>query len=132
LVKEAKAMNLSAAADLPFWLNNFKSSSGDMTLSSWMINQYNSITLMSYRDTAADIYSVALNELLEAAALGKPILTGVETNPSAEAGFVTFYEEGASIMNTELLNLSEQAQSITSFAGVAVHDFVGWKSLSSR
>lgn len=129
MVQRANDLQLPIAADLPFWLNNFKVPDGTSTLSSWMIKQYDSVTLMSYRDTGTGVFNAAKAGLQEGAALGKKVFTGVETNNTPEGDTISFYEEGADYMNDELVKLVELAGTYSSFGGIAVHDYTGWKAL---
>lgn len=129
LGQEAAKLNLSLSADIPFWLGNYYTADGKATLSRFMIGQYDSVTIMSYRDTAAAIYSIAKKELEDATALGKKAFAAVETKPSNEGDFLTFYEEGAVYMNEQLVLLHELAKVNPSYTGIAIHDFDGWKSL---
>ncbi|WP_136606342.1 hypothetical protein [Paenibacillus dokdonensis] len=129
LRSEAEKLNLPLAADIPFWLGNYTAADGTTSLSRFMISQYDSVTIMSYRDTASAINSIAKKELEDATALGKQAFAAVETKPSNEGDFLTFYEEGAAYMNEQLVQLHELAKVNPSYAGIAIHDFDGWKDL---
>ncbi|MEK5644219.1 hypothetical protein BK138_13055 [Paenibacillus rhizosphaerae] len=129
LTDHVREMNLPVAADIPFWLCNYTTADGTSTLSRFMISQYDAVAIMSYRDTADGIYSTAKRELEEANYLGKPAFASVETKPSSEGEFITFYEEGKAYMDSQLGKLQQLAQVNTSFAGVSVHDLDGWRSL---
>lgn len=129
LIQEADKLQLPVSADIPFWLGNYFAADGKTTLSRYMISQYDSVTIMSYRDTAAAINSIAKKELEDATALGKKAFASVETKPSNEGDFLTFYEEGAAYMNEQLTLLHEMAKTNPSYVGIAIHDFDGWKDL---
>ncbi|MEF2965992.1 hypothetical protein V3851_09130 [Paenibacillus sp. M1] len=128
----AEPLDLPLSAALPFWLDNYKVPEGDQTLSTWMISRFDSVTLMSYRDNAAAIYNAAKSELLDGERLGKKVHTGVETKPSSEGDFITFYEEGSEVLNEQLAQLEQLASAHSSFGGIAVHDLVGWMDLVKR
>ncbi|MCJ8011221.1 hypothetical protein MUG84_05600 [Paenibacillus sp. KQZ6P-2] len=130
LNSEAEKLQLPLSADIPFWLSNYTAADGKTPLSRFMISQYDSVTIMSYRDSAAAINSIAKKELEEATALGKQALAAVETKPSSEGDFLTFYEEGAAYMNEQLVQLHELAKVNPSYNGIAIHDFDGWKDLN--
>ncbi|GIP52453.1 hypothetical protein [Paenibacillus vini] len=134
LVEQANAAELPLSAALPFWLDNdnYKVPDSDQTLSSWMISRFESVTLMSYRDNASAIYNTAKGELLEGERLNKKVYTGVETKPSSEGNFITFYEEGNGVLNEQMLELEKLASTHSSFGGIAVHDLVGWMDLVQR
>ncbi|WP_055108305.1 hypothetical protein [Paenibacillus ihumii] len=132
LVQESAKLRLPIAADLPFWLDKYAASESKMSLSSWMISQFDSVTLMSYRDSASAVISLAQQELLEAEKLNKRIYTGVETKYSSEGNQVTFYEEGYDYLNIQLLYLDQLGRNYRSYAGIAVHDLVGMMDLAAR
>ncbi|WP_440118744.1 hypothetical protein [Paenibacillus sp. QZ-Y1] len=129
IVDRAARMKMPVAADLPFWLDNYKIPGSTMAVSSWMIRKFDSITIMAYRDTAAAIYNVAKDELVEAALLGKTISIAVETKQSKEGDFITFYEEGSAYMEAQLKLVEKMADAHSSFNGFSVHEYTSWKTL---
>ncbi len=132
LVKQASDLGLPLSAALPFWLDNYKVPNSEQTLSSWMISKFDSVTLMSYRDNAKAVYDTAKTEFAEGESMNKTIYTGVETKPSQEGDLITFYEEGIDVLNDQLVQLEQLGSSQSSFAGIAVHDLVGWMDLSNQ
>lgn len=132
VAQTARTLHLSASADIPFWLYTLHVSDGSSTLSRWMMDQYDSLTIMAYRNTADDIYDVAQNELSEADDAGKTIYIGVETNASSEGSNISFYGAGASTLNAALSQVSVQGSTHSSFAGIAVHDYVGWSKIAQE
>jgi hypothetical protein len=84
---------------------------------------------MAYRDTAAAIYNVAKDELIDAASVGKKISIAVETKQSKEGDFITFYEEGDAYMEEQLKLVEKMASAHTSFNGFSVHEYSSWKTL---
>lgn len=131
LKEQADALGLPLAADIPFWLCNYSTVDGSSTLSYWLIDLLDSVTIMAYRDTASGIYSIARNEMLEADALGKKVVLGVETKASNEGQFITFFEEGSSYMNQQLAQVAVTAGKHPSFSGFAVHEYLSWVDLVS-
>lgn len=129
IVDRAARMKMPVAADLPFWLDNYKIPGSTMAVSSWMIRKFDSITIMAYRDTAAAIYNVAKDELIDAASVGKKISIAVETKQSKEGDFITFYEEGDAYMEEQLKLVEKMASAHTSFNGFSVHEYSSWKTL---
>jgi hypothetical protein len=132
-VEEMKAdtPGLIAGADLPVWLDKFNvpdGQGGRTTLSNWMIRKLDQITLMAYRDNAADILSSISTKLDEAEKNGKPVIVSVETLRSSE-GPISFYEKGRRQMMQELGTVIGTLNNRVPFAGYAVHDFFGWSSL---
>ncbi|WP_322907503.1 hypothetical protein [Paenibacillus campi] len=132
VVQTARQLGIPASADIPFWLHTLPTTDKQTTLSSWMMQQYDGITIMAYRDRADAIVDVASTELSEAVTAGIPVYVAVETNPSAEGNGITFYEEGAAYMNTQLQLVTGMAAAYSSFAGLAIHDYAGWSALHDR
>lgn len=132
LVAQASDIGLPLSAALPFWLDNYKVPDSEQTLSSWMISRFDSVTLMSYRDSAKAIYDTAKAEFAEGESLNKKIYTGVETKPSKEGNSITFYEEGIDVLSEQLVLLEQMGGSQSSFSGIAVHDLVGWMDLAHQ
>jgi hypothetical protein len=128
----AHQLGISASADIPFWLHTLYTGDQQTTLSSWMMQQYDSITIMAYRDRADAILDVASAELAEGVTAGISVYVGVETNASAEGNGITFYEEGAAYMNQQLQTLNDTASTYSSYAGIAVHDYAGWSAFVNR
>lgn len=129
LVRQAADLELPLSAALPFWLDKYKVPGSEQTLSSWMISRFEFVTLMSYRDSAKAIYDTAKTEFIEGESMNKKIYTGVETKPSNEGNYITFYEEGSQVLNEQLVQLEQLGGTQTSFGGIAVHDLVGWMNL---
>lgn len=132
LLEGAKRLGLRAEADMPFWFDEHRMPGEKGTLSAWMIDRFDGVTIMAYRDSAEQIAEVAKNELAEAEKLGKPLRIAVETNPSAETPQVTFYEEGAGFLNSQLEAVRQKVGSSPAFAGFAVHDYAGWKKMQEK
>lgn len=126
---EADRMELPLSADIPFWLGNYTAADGKTPLSRFMIREFDSVTVMSYRDTAKAIGDIAADTFKEAAALGKPAMAAVETNPSREGDFLTFHEEGSQAMNEQITKFQDMVKNTPSYAGIAVHDFDGWRDM---
>ncbi|BFH61631.1 hypothetical protein [Paenibacillus azoreducens] len=129
LRSEADKLNLPLAADIAFWLGNYKTADGKQSLSRFVIGQFDSVTIMSYRDTAAAIHQIAEQELKDAASLGKTAFTAVETRPSKEGRYISFHGVSLDVMNKQLVQLHDLAKVHPSYAGIAIHDFDGWKDL---
>ncbi|WP_211747619.1 hypothetical protein [Paenibacillus sp. Marseille-Q4541] len=132
LTSEARRLDMKIGADLPFWLDNYTIPGKDMKISSWMIRQFDSVTIMAYRDKANSIYDAAYSELVEASALGKKVSIAVETNKSNEGDFITFYEEGPVYMAEQLQLLEQKAKIHGSFTGVSIHEYGSWETLLRR
>ncbi|GAB6928546.1 hypothetical protein JCM10914A_25290 [Paenibacillus sp. JCM 10914] len=129
LVDGARSLNLPIASDMTFWLHTYKLPDQSASLSSWMIQQFDQIVIMAYRDSAQQIYNLAAAELAEADKYGKEALIAVETKSSNEGNYVTFYEEGTAFMEQELGKVNKLAAKHASFSGIAIHEYRAWKEL---
>lgn len=129
IAQTAKQLQIPASADIPFWLHTLNTADDSASLSSWMMQQYASITIMAYRDTASAILEVAEAQLAEGDRNHTPVYIGVETNASDEGNQITFHEEGAAYLDNQLALVSKLAGAHQSFAGIAVHDYTGWSAL---
>ncbi|WP_404406087.1 amidase [Jeotgalibacillus malaysiensis] len=135
LMKEAAVkagqLNIRMEADVPFWFDEikFKNTYGSGLLSDWVQQQTDGITIMAYRDTASAITPLTLHELTVGQKLGKPVVIGVETDQTAEGDYLTFYQEGETVMNRELNHVYQQVKGYTSFKGFAIHHTESWKAL---
>ncbi|MFG1734574.1 hypothetical protein [Paenibacillus sp. 843] len=129
LVHEAHTLNLPIGSDMTFWLHGYQLPDQSMSISRWMIQQFDQVVIMAYRDQADNIYNVAAAELKEADELGKEALIAVETKSSNEGAYITFFEEGTSYMEEQLSKVCTKAEKHPSFSGFAIHDYRYWKAL---
>ncbi len=129
LVHEAHTLNLPIGSDMTFWLHGYQLPDQSMSISRWMIQQFDQVVIMAYRDQADTIYKVAAAELKEADELGKEALIAVETKSSNEGAYITFFEEGTSYMEEQLSKVCIKAEKHPSFSGFAIHDYRYWKAL---
>lgn len=126
-----KDSSLEASMDMAVWLDKHKAPGSDISLSKWMIDRMDHVSLMAFRDTAAGsngIVSVSKEEIGFANELGKPIILSVEMKASHEGNHITFYEEGAAYMEEELAKLPELLQDSPAYAGNVVHAYEYWKN----
>ncbi|RAR44164.1 hypothetical protein [Paenibacillus sp. MDMC362] len=126
-----KDSNLEASMDMAVWLDKYKVPGQDMSLSKWMINRMDHVSLMAFRDTAEGsngIVGVAKEEIAFADELGKPIKISVEIKASHEGDHITFYEEGAAYMEKELAKLPDLLKDSPSFTGSVVHAYAYWNN----
>lgn len=126
-----KDSRLQASMDLAVWLDKYKVPGGDMSISKWMIQRMDHVSLMAFRDSAAGsngIVNVAKEEIGFADELGKPILLSVEMKESHEGNHITFFEEGAEYMEGELAKLPGLLKDSPSYAGNVVHAYDYWRN----
>ncbi|GIP56269.1 hypothetical protein J15TS10_00830 [Paenibacillus woosongensis] len=125
-----KDSNLEASMDLAVWLDKYKVTGEDISLSKWMIDRMDHVALMAFRDSAEGsngIVDVTKEEIAFAEELGKPIYISVEIKASHEGNHITFFEEGAAYMEEELAKLKGLLKH-TSFKGTLVHAYTYWKN----
>ncbi|WP_077247335.1 hypothetical protein [Pseudobacillus wudalianchiensis] len=132
--QSSQRLGLPLAVDIPFWFDgqSYSNTLGKGKLSEWVISNTDAITIMAYRDTAAGangIIELVRNEMNDAALKHKKVSIGVETTPSAEASFVSFYEEGESYMWEQLNSTRSYYEQLSSFNGFSIHSLHGWMAL---
>lgn len=112
--------------DIPFWFDDeIKFNNETKQAYAHMIDIADSITLMSYRDTAEDIYDVSSDEINYALSKNKTINLGIETQ-DVDEDIVSFYEEGKDYMNSELNKLRKL---IPEDFGISIHHIRSWYDL---
>ena len=121
--------------DTPFWWDErtIPAGAGETNLAALVASAADTVTLMSYRDTADAIYRCGEGEVPLAAAGGAKLVFGVETH-SSEGDKVSFMEESQQIMFAELdaLRATLRARHPGGRFGVAVHDVAHWEALRAR
>ncbi|MBQ8425617.1 MAG: hypothetical protein IJX17_06310 [Clostridia bacterium] len=112
--------------DLPFWLDDEITFKG-ITKPAYkhIIDIADNVTIMSYRDSAEKIYSVAKDEIEYAKSINKTLNLSVETSENED--IVTFFEEGKTILNNELNKVREL---IPDNFGISIHHIKSWFALS--
>ena len=114
--------------DLPCWLDDIITYN-DQSKKAYehIFDNANRITLMSYRDSAEEIYNFAQDEIAYAIKTNRQIILGVNTNDSGDT--TTFLEEGNQYMLNELSLLSNM---IPKNFGIAIHHIASWVELASK
>ncbi|BCB02371.1 amidase [Bacillus sp. KH172YL63] len=127
-------LQLPLAMDIPFWFDErkFNNEFGKGNVAEWVIGKTDEVAVMAYRDLANGpngINELVRNEIQFGLSQGKKVKVGVETAPSAEGDFLTFYEEGEAFMSGELALVDDRYRAYQSYNGIAVHHYESWKSL---
>ncbi|MFM9435808.1 hypothetical protein ACFDR9_002879 [Janthinobacterium sp. CG_23.3] len=130
----AKAAGLYLHADIALGYEYLTLTRGGVskTLSQWLIDSTDRVTVMSYRDVAlgADgIVAHAAHPIAYAGTLGKLAVAGVETACNAELPKVTFCEEGRLALEGQLGSVGAYFGGAAGFGGVAIHDYRNFKVL---
>ncbi len=130
LIREAKEQDhLQVSGDFPFWIHEKKVPYKDQTLSEWMIEHYDSMTLMAYRNKSEGpngIQSISKPIVNEASKEGKSVIVGVNVIDSAEGAHTTFHGDEPGTMSQELEVLEDAYKGNKGFGGTAIHDYSHW------
>lgn len=125
-----KDADLEVSTAMPFWLDDIPApDQPEMPLSKWMISQFDTISIMAYRDTVTGpngILSLVEQEMKEADELEKRVLVAVNLKKLND-DHASFAEEGISEMNRQLELLPEHLGQHPSYGGTAIHDYRRWK-----
>ncbi|RXZ82076.1 hypothetical protein EBB07_12145 [Paenibacillaceae bacterium] len=133
LVKQVKqGSDLRVSADLPFWLH--KIDVGDNgNAGAWMIEQFDRVVLMNYRNFAIGdngIVTNALPMIREGTLAGKPVIIGLETAPTNEGEHVTFFGQSVGSLHQQMQLSHFVLRWHIGYAGFSIHDYKSWKELT--
>ncbi len=104
---------------------------GHGTMASRVLAIADAVTVMSYRDTAAQVLATGSTMIALGESAGTPVRLSVDTRPSATEPHTTFSEEGAAALDTAL-DAVDAAVTSPVYRGMAVHDEQGWTWLEER
>ncbi|XID96150.1 copper amine oxidase N-terminal domain-containing protein [Paenibacillaceae bacterium WGS1546] len=130
--QETRGSGLKIALDIPFWLHNVKVPGTEYSLSSWLLEKFDSLVIMDYRNHALGrdgIVENARSILREADALNKQAIVAVETAASSEGDRVSFYDKSVDYMEQELLIAHRELSRYAGYAGMAIHDYRSWAAM---
>lgn len=130
--KETKGSGLNIAIDVPFWLNTIHVPGKDYSMSAWMLEKFDCLVIMNYRNHALGSNGIVENAqamLREASTLKKKVVVAVETLKSKEGPRVSFYSMNSEVMEKELQSAHNQLAHYASYAGFAIHDFKSWQDM---
>lgn len=133
--REAKGSGLTITLDIPFWLHLVKVPGSSYSFSAWLLEKVDSVVIMDYRNVALGNNGIVANAktiLKEASTLKKNVIVAVETAPSSEGAFTTFYSLSTGAMKTELKKAEEQLSPYPSYAGYAIHNYESWTALEAK
>lgn len=86
---------------------------------------------MTYRNTASELLDIATAVLEAGNTAGKPVWLAVETVDAADALLISYFGKSVADLFEDLVTVNATAAGYSSFAGIAIHDYGGVKSLSS-
>lgn len=125
----AQDPSLIISSALPFWVDEIIVPATGGTLIEATLQLMHEVTLMSYRDQAQAVVDITDTKLTLADGLGKKIFVAVETNPTSEGLYLTFYDDGRAVMEEQIAEIDHLLNLHPSYAGIAVHDYTGWRNL---
>lgn len=97
-----------------------------------IVARADAVTLMAYRDRAADILASSAAARRAIAGARRPYRVGVETGPVGDpepSAGQTFADDGRTVLERELAAVTGSLAGDARFAGVAIHDFEAWRAL---
>ncbi len=130
--KETKGSGLKITVDVPFWLHSIKVPGKDYSMSAWMLEKFDCLVIMNYRNQALGSDGMVENAqamLREAATLKKKVVVAVETVKSNEGPQVSFYSMSSERMEKELQSAHNELAHYASYAGFAIHDLKSWQQM---
>lgn len=130
--KETKGSGLKIAMDVPYWLNTIKVPGKDYSMSAWLLEKFDCLVIMNYRNHALGNNGIVENAqamLREASTLKKQVVVAVETAKSSEGPRISFYSMSSGAMEKELQSAHNQLTRYASYAGFAIHEFKSWQDM---
>lgn len=126
--------NMTSAFDVPMWYDNLHMYDFDgkqMLMIDYIIQEIDEISLMSYRDTAWQQYFDSINLINRVKASGKKLVMGSETGVTGEGEFITYADDGPTVLGQELANLQDVLENTAKVEkyGLAVHWIETWFAL---
>ncbi|GIP51937.1 MULTISPECIES: SGNH/GDSL hydrolase family protein [Paenibacillus] len=127
--QSAKEMDLEIGAAVPFWLNDidYPGAEKKKPLNRWMVEEFDYVAIMAYRDEADRIYTAAKATLEEGDRQKKPVWVGVELGKSKEGPGVSFHGKSFTFLTGEINKLVRMVKGHSSFAGIAIHSYEPWR-----
>jgi hypothetical protein len=126
--------------DIPPHFLTGPGSSGQVK-SSWDVMKIvDAVTLMDYRDFADVRWGDSRDDgiipraeafVADGNALGTPVVIGVELTENPY-DHVTFFEEGVTLMESELREVSRYFAGDWAYKGLAIHDYAAWKAKTRK
>lgn len=118
--------DISFTYDIPMWFDDMITYN-DKTQEAYkhIIDYADRVVVMSYRDTAEDIYETFKDEYLYGVEIGTPVMFSVETG--TEEDKVTFKEEGKTALNNVIKTLLPQLNE--NLSGYAIHHIKTWHDM---
>lgn len=123
---KGRAGGLYMSAAVPFWLGKIEAADGNGDLSRWMLDRFDALAVMSYRDNGQQMVDLSRGMLSMADQLGKSVWIGMELGYTEEGAHVSFHGKPLPVMEAEMRNVFRLSESYSSFAGLAIHHYEVW------
>ena len=130
LLDRLRALPVRLEVDVPFWYGSIPAPGGN--LADAVLARVDAVTVMAYRDHALGengILDISRDWMRRTTQAHVALTLGAETHPLPDCAHCTFAEEGAAVLDREQAVIARQLRNRPSFAGVAVHDWAGWRAL---
>ncbi|MNO88910.1 hypothetical protein D3C76_803780 [compost metagenome] len=127
-IEYSESLDLPIGAAVPFWLQEIRHSAmgEEIPLSEWMVDRFDYLAIMAYRNDADQAYDISRVILAESDRKNKNVWVGVELGKSNEGPGVSFYDKTVVSFVNETKALDKLAGRHTSFSGIAIHSFDTW------
>lgn len=114
--------------DMPFWFDiiTYTNSFGSGNVAQFIINLTDEVTIMAYRNSANAIIDVAKEEYTYARQQQKDITIAIETLPSDEGDFLSFFDQPYTFLPS-IYAVHEAFDST-----IAIHYLQAWMSLHTK
>lgn len=120
---------IELGAAIPFWFD--KVERGEGTLVAALLDAFDYVALMAYRDKAEGrdgIIAHSRNEVDAAGPIGRKVIVGVETDETS-LDKLTFLEEGRRALDEAIGRVGEEFRDDDGYAGVAIHHLRSYLAL---
>lgn len=127
-----RAGALPTFTTVPFWWDDPAFNTRKRPLVEQVLSMSDGIIVMAYRDQArgADgIIELSQSEVDLASSMGKQIVIGVETGPTA-LDKVSFAEEGSAAMEEELAVVEAEFGSSPGYIGISIHHYGSYSTMA--
>lgn len=128
---------LPLEADLAHWLHEVPTQSA-APLDAAVMNMVDAVTVMSFRNFATgpdSITAIGGPSLATAKRIGLPCRLAVETNylgPDPLSQKQTFYGMDRPTMERAMADVDAAESGVSSYNGIAVQDYAGWRAIRTR
>ncbi|SDF08999.1 hypothetical protein SAMN04488542_105193 [Fontibacillus panacisegetis] len=127
-IEYSQSVDLPIGAAVPFWLHEIShpAMGVDIPLSEWMVDKFDYLAIMAYRNDAERVYDISRLILAESDRKKKNVWVGIELGKSNEGPGVSFHDKSVISFVNETNKLEKLAGRHTSFSGIAIHSYDTW------